>query len=72
MQYARKNLRFSSIPVAVALVLSCQPNKPQPVEEGAVPMAKDINRAVCMLYPTEGNEVKGMVCLLYTSPSPRD
>lgn len=50
--------------VAIAvIVLSCQSPQPQaqPAEEAAAPMAQQVSRAVCVIVPTEGNDVKGVV-----------
>lgn len=56
---ASKKLAVFSIMGLTALVLSCQTSQPKPAEE--MSSAQAISRAVCMLYPTVGNDVKGMV-----------
>lgn len=58
----RKKMTISAMAVCAAFVLGCQTPQPQPAEEAAaVPMAQEINRAVCVIVPTEGNDVKGLV-----------
>jgi Cu-Zn family superoxide dismutase len=45
------------------IIQSCQPYQPNVIEEVA---SVEIQKALCVLYPTKGNEVEGMVTFTQT------